>query len=165
MTQHGETLGLPTFQTAMLFFPIAVTVHVLEELPGFTLWTRRYINPRFTRQHYVKVHIASIGLAILTGAVLWFLPTRPLVLAFFTLIVTPGLFWNTAFHAGASVAYRSYSPGLITALGLYLPLFATLSGLAIAEGLISSGFWLLSTCLAGCIHMVEVRHNVFRFHE
>jgi uncharacterized protein with HXXEE motif len=43
------------------------------------------------------------------------------------------------FHVGASVFTRSYCPGMITAVVIYLPLFALITDLAHKEGLLGIG--------------------------
>jgi hypothetical protein len=35
--------------------PLAFALHVSKELPRFTTWVQRCINPAFTRQQYVRV--------------------------------------------------------------------------------------------------------------
>jgi hypothetical protein len=59
----------------------------------------------------------------------------------------------------ATLYFRSYSPGLITSIVLYLPLFAWISCDLIDMSPIA---WLVATCISAGVHFVEVRHNVFR---
>ena len=152
-----------SFTTAVWLCPIAFTLHVIEELPRFTPWVQRHINPYFTRRHYLNVHLAGIIVAVLVAFILWLFPARLLVFFCFTFFLTPSFFCNVFFHTGASIAYRSYSPGLLTALFIYLPLYALICKLAFPVGLMSGWWWLFSTILATCVHTLEVRHNVFRF--
>jgi uncharacterized protein with HXXEE motif len=136
---------------------------VLEELPRFTPWVQRHINPDFTQKHYLKVHLPGIVGFIGATFILWLFPNRPLVLIFFTFMFTPSFFCNFFFHAGASIAYRSYSPGLITGIVIYLPLYALTCKLIFSSGLITERWWVFSTIIAACFHALEVRHNVFLF--
>ena len=155
-------LVINSFTIAVWLCPIAFTLHVLEEHPRFTLWAQRYINPNFTRQHYLKVHLSGIVGFAISAFLLWLFPTQSLVFLFFAFMLTPAFFCNVFFHAGATLAYRSYSPGLITAIVIYLPLYALLLGLALSAGLLTPASWLTSTSLAALFHAIEVRHNVFR---
>jgi hypothetical protein len=75
---------------------------------------------------------------------------------------TPAIFFNVFFHAGATVYFRTYCPGLITALILYLPLFFFVIQRALSEGLISSKLAIVSFVIAGFFHAAEVGHNVFK---
>jgi hypothetical protein len=45
-----------------------------------------------------------------------------LILPLFAFVIAPALLFNSMFHVGASVLTRSYCPGTISALFLYLPL-------------------------------------------
>lgn len=163
MESVQHLLGNAGFRAAVWLCPFAFVVHVLEELPRFTPWAQRHINPHFTRRHYLDVHVSGIVGGFLAAALVSFFPARPLVFLYFTLLATPGFLCNTFFHAGASVVYRSYSPGVVSALLIYLPLYTLLSSLALGEGFISIRWWLLSTSIAVVVHALEVRHNVFRF--
>ena len=44
------------FRDAVWLFPIAYTLHVLEELPQFTNWAQRYANASFTMRDCLKQH-------------------------------------------------------------------------------------------------------------
>jgi hypothetical protein len=50
---------------------------------------------------------------------------------------TPQMFGNSVFHAGTSVAYREYSPGVLTALGMFVPLCAAVTRGAVREGVMT----------------------------
>lgn len=158
-----DVSGATGLVTAIWLCPVAFTLHVLEELSGFTPWARRHINPNFTQHQYLRVHLAGIAAVTVTALILWLFPNRTLVYVFFTLLLTPSFFCNVFFHAGASVAYRFYSPGLITALLIYIPLYALLCRLAFASDVLSVDGWIVSTTIASLFHAIEVRHNVFRF--
>ena len=157
-----QSLSRLSFREAVWLFPFAFTLHVLEELPQFTAWAQRYASPSFTRVDYLGVHLAGIALAFIAAAVIWYFPTRIVLFVFFTFIFTPGIFFNTLFHAGATAYFGTYCPGLLTALVLYLPLYGFISTLAYRDGLLSNRLGLLSFVIAGIFHAAEVGHNVFK---
>jgi hypothetical protein len=158
-----QLFGNVSFRATVWLCPIAFTLHALEELPYFTPWVKQHINPYFTQTHYLKVHLLGIAGLACADLIVWSFPTRPLVILFFTLMITPGLLCNVFFHAGTSIAYRSYSPGLVTGLFVYLPLYALICKLAFSSGLMTEGWWVFSTIFAACFHALEVRRNVFLF--
>jgi hypothetical protein len=80
---------------------------------------------------------------------------------FFALVFGPGVLWNAFFHTCASLLTRSYCPGVLTGLLLYLPLSALLAALALREGLIGVPGLALALGLAAAFHVLEVGHNVF----
>jgi hypothetical protein len=151
-----------SFRQAVWLFPLAFTLHVLEEVRQFTAWASRYASPQFTFQGYLKIHIAGIIIAFVAAAVIWFFPNKAVVFIFFTFIFTPGILYNTLFHFGATAWFGAYCPGLLTALILYLPLYYTVSTLAYREGLLSNKVGLISFVIAGVFHAAEVGHNVFK---
>lgn len=74
----------------------------------------------------------------------------------------PGVFWNAAFHVGASAVSRSYCAGAVTAILLHVPLSAALAWLAVRDGLLSVEAVVGLFALAGVVHTLEVGHNVFK---
>ena len=143
-------------------FPIAYTLHVLEELPRFTAWAQRYANASFTMRDYLVIHLSGILVAFAAPVVLRWVSNRLVIFIFFTFIFTPALCFNIFFHAGATVAFGAYSPGLLTALTLYPPLFYLVSRQALREGLMTNRMAIISFVIAGLFHAADVSHNVFQ---
>jgi hypothetical protein len=150
------------FREAVWLFPFAFTLHVLEEVWHFTNWAKRYASPNFTFRDYLTIHLAGIVIAFIVAAVIWFFPNKVVVFIFFTFIFTPSVFFNIFFHAGATAAFGSYCPGLLTALTVYPPLFYFISRLAFSEGLLTSKLGWISFAIAGVFHTAEVSRNVFK---
>src|SRR5215831_14314868 len=101
-------LSTVTFREAIWLFPLAFALHVLEEWPRFTNWANRYASPLFTQRDYNSIHLAGIIASILFTVTVWRFPIRMLVFVFFAFIFTPSLFFNTLFHAGATVVTQEY---------------------------------------------------------
>jgi hypothetical protein len=89
-------------------------------------------------------------------------PNRPVIFIFFVFVFTPSILFNTIFHVGASVLTRSYCPCAITAVVIYLPLFAVITDLAYKEGLLGIGSLLVTLVIAGVFRTWEVGRNVFK---
>ena len=154
-------LAALSFRDAVVLFPPAVALHVLEERPGFPVWARRFASPRYSDRAYVVTHVLGIGLALATALLLRAFPAPWLVFAFFALVFGPGVLCNAFFHAGASIASRTRCPGVVTGLAIYLPLSAWLATLAVREGLIALPALGLALAVAAVLHALEVGHNVF----
>ncbi|HEX9425883.1 MAG TPA: HXXEE domain-containing protein [Pyrinomonadaceae bacterium] len=150
------------FRQAVWLFPIVYTLHVLEELPQFTNWVRRYANPAFSMREYLVIHVSGIVVALLAPLVLRFFRGRAASFVFLTFIFTPAVCFNILFHVGATAAFGVYSPGLLTALTLYPPLFYFVTRLAFREGLLTDRIAIVSFALAGAFHAADVSHNVFK---
>jgi hypothetical protein len=151
-----------SFRQAVWFFPLAFTLHVLEEAPRFTMWAQRHASPQFIFQEYLTLHFAGIVMAFVAAAIIWFFPNRVVTFAFFTFMFTPGVFYNIFFHAGSTAYFGVYCPGLLTALTIYPPLFFWLSRQAFSEGLLTNKPGWISFAIAGVVHAADVSRNVFK---
>jgi uncharacterized protein with HXXEE motif len=150
------------FRRLVWLFPIAYVLHVLEELPRFTAWAIRYANPGFTMRDYLTVHLAGVVVAVAAPLVISYFPNRFVVFVFFTFVFTPAAFFNILFHAGATVLFGVYCPGLITALTVYPAVWFLLSRIALREALLSMPLTVVSFGVAGFFHVADVSHNVFK---
>ena len=148
-------------QAVWLFCP-AFALHVLEEWPRFTGWARRHASPEFAQRDYKVIHAAGVAASLLAALIVWHFPNRPVIFIFFAFVFAPSVLFTTIFHVGASVLTRSYCPVMITAVVVYLPLFALITDLAHREGLLGIGSLLVTLLIAGVFHTWEVGHNVFK---
>lgn len=151
-----------SFRQAVWLFPVAFSLHVTEEVCCFTAWAQKYASPEFTFNDYLKIHFAGVVLAVLAALILWLYANKILVFLFFAFMFAPAVFWNVFFHVGATVYFGTYCPGLITALIIYLPLFAFISRKALNDRLLTSWTAMIVLALSGVFHTLEVGHNVFK---
>ena len=151
-----------SFRQAVLLYPVATALHVLEEWPGFPRWARRFAAPAYSDREYLVTHVVTVLVAVVAAGTLRAFPDPRLVWVFIAFVFGPAVFCNALFHAGASLASRAYCPGVRTGLLLYLPLSCALVALALREGLLSGRSLLVALCLAALCHAAEVGHNVFK---
>lgn len=80
--------------------------------------------------------------------------------AYYTLVVIQQAVFNAVFHAGFTLAFREYSPGLITSLP-NTGLWRGLTRAALAESRVAQRD--LSACIhvAGAVHAAVVARQVF----
>jgi uncharacterized protein with HXXEE motif len=154
-------LNAVAFRGAVWLCPVAFTLHVIEEAPRFTPWVNRYINGGFTQRDYYRVHIGGIVTNVVIAGLLTLFPWPWLVFLCFAFALAPAFLCNIFFHAGASAVYRSYSPGLVTTLTIYPPLFFALTRSALHEGLLSPSMLVIAIAIAAVFHALEVAHNTF----
>ena len=95
--------------------PFAAVLHVLEEWEGGFLLQMRQFVPGVTPMHFWLVNAGFVALC-LVAAVLY--RTCP-VLAL-SAIALVGV--NALIHLAATIVLHAYSPGLVSALALYVPL-------------------------------------------
>jgi len=107
-------------------FPITYVIHVTEEYwagEGFLHWLTRVARVAIPATEFAV--LMAIGLVAMMAGV-WLVPKRfqpqlALVLASFAAI-------NTLVHVAGTLLTGSYSPGLISALTLWVPLAAVAIG-------------------------------------
>jgi hypothetical protein len=128
-----------SFQSLLWFFPIAVTLHNVEEAIWFPEWTKR------TRRWPVPVapgvfRFAVAVLTILAFAVTW-LSARSGKQSVWTYLVFGCMVVTLANalvpHIALTIAMRRYMPGVATAVAINLPLLSLLVVAAIREGYVS----------------------------
>jgi len=151
-----------SFDHAVVLFPVAQALHVWEEWPGFPRWARRFACSRYSDREYVITHVAAVSSAVLAVLLVRALPTPVVTFGFFALIFGPGVSWNAMFHTGAALRSRTYCPGVVTGLLVYVPLSVVLAVLAVRDGLIGGPTLGAAYALALVFHTVEVGHNVFK---
>jgi hypothetical protein len=143
-------------------FAGSLVVHVLEEAPGFTSWARAHASARYTQRDFIRNN--ALGLA-LTGAATWTLllrpPGRASFFACYSTIVTQQALFNTAFHLSTAAAWRTYSPGLVSSIALFLPSWWRLTNRALEARLISKRGVLAGAAIGGAIHAAVVARQVF----
>ena len=154
-----ETL---TFRQAVWLFRPAFVPHVFEEWPRFTGWAKHHASNQFTQRDYNSIHVAGIIGSILAALIVFWFSNRTVSFLFFAFVFTPSVFFNTLFHVGASILTRTYCPGVITAVTIYLPLFALVSELAYKEDLLNIGSVVATLLVGGVFHTWEVGHDVFK---
>jgi hypothetical protein len=109
-----------------------------------------------------KRKIRRMGLVsalIFTGLVS-FWPRPVWVFLFLALYLSPMMF-NAVFHITASVFYRSYSPGAVSAALLFPTLFLYLGGLFSQAGLLATEVAMLAKAIGAVVHMFDLASTTF----
>jgi uncharacterized membrane protein YoaK (UPF0700 family) len=150
------------FTQAIWLFPTVYLLHIAEEYPRFILWAQQHASKSYTQRQYVEIHLAGVIAALLVAAVLSWYPHRWLIFAAFALALAPSLLMNAVFHAGASIITRSYCPGVVTSVFLYVPAFGLLLNAARREHWLGWQSIGAALACAAIFHTWEVGHNVFK---
>jgi Protein of unknown function with HXXEE motif len=139
---------------------IAASLHVFEEfvLPGgFRAWYASYrptIASSLSAPYLVVVNGIMLGVCALiaiagpspNAAANWF-------------IMTSILFWNAIFHVRATVRMRRYSPGVISAVLLYIPLTVFGSFVLLQHRLVPRIAAVACFGIGGGYHVVSLRNH------
>ena len=149
-----------SFRRTAWTFPAAYVVHVAEEAPGFTAWARRNASERYTQTDFVRNNALGFVSTIAATAAITRSERRALALAYYTLVVTQQAVFNALFHVGTTIAYREYSPGVVTSV-LTVPLWRRLTRAALAEHRLSRRELNACVLLAGIVHAAVVARQVY----
>jgi Protein of unknown function with HXXEE motif len=150
----------PSFRAVARLFVLAFAVHVAEEAPGFTAWAKRNASERYTQRDFVRNNaLGFVSTAAATAAVIRS-DNRTLQMAYYTVVVTQQALFNAVFHAVSTIAFRQYSPGLITSL-VNAGLWRRLTRSALAEGRIAERDLPACIVAAGALHAAVVARQVF----
>ncbi|MBC7908972.1 MAG: HXXEE domain-containing protein [Pyrinomonadaceae bacterium] len=123
MSITGETREKKFAGTWAWLFPLTYLAHIAEEYwvgEGFPAWFSRLSGVELTPARFLALN--RFALALMAVGIILALtvpPLRWLLISFGTVILI-----NALAHAVGSAVTRSYSPGLISGLLLWLPLGA-----------------------------------------
>lgn len=130
--------------------PAAFLAHCAEELPRFPRWATRHFGTTTTR-FYIASHCVLVPLVLESGARGSGQPGSQRA-AFFATSVAAALGLNAVFHVATTALFRSYSPGLVTAVSALLPASAYTLYRTNRDGLLTDeqlvGAFLAGTALA-----------------
>jgi hypothetical protein len=126
-----------SFQTSLLLAPLAYAVHHFEEhvIFDFRAWRLAYFpdNNALSTEALLAVLSAITLIYLLLHAAV-----RTRVSAWMALLFLMATqVHNVLFHLGGTIAFQHFSPGLITALVLYVPANLLICKAALAEGLVT----------------------------
>jgi hypothetical protein len=76
-------------------------------------------------------------------------------------VVSQQMLWNPMFHLGTTIAYREYSPGVVTALTLFPALWWRETRRALRAGRLSRRGVALCAAAGGLMHLAAVRRQVY----
>lgn len=125
------------FNTALLLAPLAYAIHHGEEHLAFNFraWRLRYFpdNNALTTEAVLVVLISISLVYLLLHATIRSRVTAWVAITF--LMATQ--VHNALFHLGGTIWFQDFSPGLITALALYLPINFLIARAALQEDLVT----------------------------
>lgn len=106
----------------LLLAPPIFICHFLEEAPGFVAWFNAHVTRGITSELFWMVNFSGLAITVLAVGMYWASRssfTLCLVVAWFSFLMLA----NALLHIVGSIIDKSYVPGVITALLLYLPYY------------------------------------------
>ena len=115
--------------------PLAYTIHIFEEYPRFVSWTKQYtwlFSSRWDRKFFIDANIMYMAVILGLVALATLFPnTYTLILG---LATATWIFTNFLLHAAPTLADGAYSPGVVTAGAIYVPVALYVYGSVITAG-------------------------------
>lgn len=131
-------LGGLSYRQAIWLAPVAYAIHILEEAQQFATWTSTHFAAGFTTAQFVKNNLIIMAVLVALTVLVTVHPRRwTALLHFFQL--SAGLFHNAVFHMGATAYLGVYSPGLLSSILLYVPVWYFITKLGHRDGLLPNG--------------------------
>jgi hypothetical protein len=110
---------------AILLAPAIFALHFLEEAPRFVSWFNSLVQQGISQPLFLRVNAVCLLLTVALATVASVNQSRGALL--FALAWLGFLmFANAIFHIVGTVVHARYSPGVVTAVILYLPYFGWL---------------------------------------
>ncbi|MEM8497370.1 MAG: HXXEE domain-containing protein [Pseudomonadota bacterium] len=135
---HEKSLKATSFKTLIILIPLIYALHHFEEhvLFDFRSWRLLYFpnNNNLTTE---QVFLLLSSITVMFTFLHHLLMTRASAIAVLFLVFTTQL-QNALFHIGGTIYFNHFSPGLYTAILIYIPVSALITYRAFVEGVVTS---------------------------
>lgn len=122
--------------TILWLVPVAYLIHIFEETPRFVPWARKYIGaPETFGQFILGNVIFMVYVIIATSLAIFYTSQWTLIIG---LSAAAWIFSNFLIHAYYTLRTGVYSPGVVTAGAVYVPVSLYIYSNFWASGLIST---------------------------
>jgi drug/metabolite transporter (DMT)-like permease len=142
---------LKDFRSLILIFPLAITLHNIEEalwLPQWSQFAKRY-HKRVGRNEFYFALICVTLIAYLSSF-FFLLFNEVVILKYIYFGFVGAMILNAIFpHLIATIVLKRYAPGVITGILMNVPCFSSLIIFAIKENVISTFEVIISTVVVG----------------
>jgi hypothetical protein len=132
----------------LLLAPPIFVAHFLEESPGFVPWFNGHVARGITEGMFWNVNLPGLVITLVLVAAFWASRSDAalvMVIAWLSFLMLT----NGIFHVTGAIVDRGYVPGLVTALGLYLPYSVWVAWQVIRGGRIPVGLVAAVAILGG----------------
>src|SRR5262245_28569365 len=124
-----------SYRQAVWLAPAAYALHILEESQHFAEWASAHFAPGFTTAQFVRNNVIVMASLVALTLLASLHPRRwTALLHFFQL--SANVLHNALLHMAATAYFGVYSPGLLTAILLYLPVWYHITKRGNREGLL-----------------------------
>jgi drug/metabolite transporter (DMT)-like permease len=147
-----------TFSSLILIFPLAITLHNIEEalwLPQWSRFAKRYHKPVDRNEFYFALICVTLMAYLVSFLLLFFGEIDILRYAYFGFV--GAMILNVLFpHLIATIVLKRYTPGVITGILMNVPCFSLLIAYGIKEEIIAPYEVIISTVIVGGLLLVSL---------
>jgi hypothetical protein len=141
--------------------PAALALHVAEEAPGFAAWARRHAWAGYRDRDFMTINATGLALTVATTAAVRRSRSDMVFLLFHAGLVSQQALWNPVFHLATTLRWRERSPGVVTALALFPPVWWHITRDGLRTGALTPRRLAASALAGGALHAVAVAQQVF----
>lgn len=149
------------FHRLIWLMPAAFAPHIAEEYgTGFPDWVTQTLGGAMTAGAFLTNNaLFMVILLSLTAWAAW----RPSPVSAFVLLswASGNLFWNAVFHLATTALYGRYSPGLVTAVLLYLPVSLLVAQTALRDRVLPQGAFAGAVCIGGALMLLVIEVGLY----
>ncbi len=147
MDQIITLLNSSDFLTTLWLFPVAVTVHELEEWNIVQWYRQNFVNLPPLQDRGLRAWILFSSLLAFVWTALAVIPGNPTLAAFVLLLAFVLMLQNALQHVYYLLYFRRFAPGVITAVLLLIPSIGYLTARAVAFAVVPGWYALLLIAL------------------
>jgi hypothetical protein len=157
------SLRLPLFRRVIWLMPVAYLLHIVEEYTGdFPRWVDQVVHGRFSYLGFDLNNLVFL-VVLCTLVTLNWRRTTPRRAFALTVFASANLFWDALFHLGTTAGLDRYSPGLITASVLYLPICLLVGTVILREGVLPVRRFVPAVALGALLFGFVLWYGLFHF--
>jgi hypothetical protein len=158
-----DTLTEEKFGRIFWIMPAAFSLHIVEEyIGGFPTWVVHVLGGSFNNFAFALNNALFLG--ILVGLTVWVRKSTSRLAVFLLIAWASGnIFWDGLFHVMTTAQFDRYSPGLVTASVLYLPISLVLGTAAVQSKTISVKALLAALALGLGLLVFVIWYGLFHF--
>lgn len=121
-TPAAPSVQVPALRSFLWLIPAAYALHIIEEFTGnFPGWVEHSVHGTFSYTGFILNNIAFMTVLLIVVTLNW-RRTTPARATALVAWVSANLFWDAMFHLILTPVLDVYSPGLVTAALLYIPM-------------------------------------------
>lgn len=156
-------LQVPALRSIIWLIPAAYGLHIIEEFTGnFPGWVDHSVHGTFSYTGFVLNNVAFMTILLIVVRLNWrrSSPARATALVVW---VSANLFWDALFHLILTPVLGVYSPGLVTAALLYVPLSLLTATAVLTQRILSAPRLVLAVLGGLVVFGMVVWYGLFHF--